>query len=46
MHRNLSGKDAGLPGFLCTMQRFNASVHLSLQTKVVLRIAEVIFSQL
>lgn len=29
-----------------SVQRFNASAHLSLQTEVVLRVAEVIFSQL
>lgn len=46
MHRNITGKDSGLPAVLCAMQRFNASVHLYLQTKVVLRIAEVTFSQL
>lgn len=41
---DLSGKDAGLPGFcFFSVQRFNASAHLSLQTKVVLRVAEVIF---
>lgn len=46
MYRSPSCKDAGVAGFLCAMQRFSAVVHLYFQTKVVLGIAEVTFSQL
>lgn len=46
MHRSPSCKDAGLAGFLCAMQRFNASDHLYLQIKMVLGIAAVAVSQL